>query len=310
MFYQLTYRIQDSSNNFSLELNERLKQLDYNYVQQLSWTSGHFILDSYDNNLIRILIAYPHIIKPDQELIIVQEYLLDRIGINYENINLVKWIQNRVDDIQDEDNLQPNDLIIRRYHQDYFFKRILEIALKENSPRIASVFYSNYYLDSRNIPYLSTESKYFNEIQNYVETLSQRFKMAYVRLESNLLPIFIINEPDKIKYEYLKELLISQIRKDFQLELGSVIYTSIAQTSLLTELEIIRTPQFLNNILGQIWEISLDDKLISSQIMQSYVVDNLLPIILDIRLHALIIIRNSKLLNLSDSMSFGTYIDF
>lgn len=309
MYYQLTYRIQDSRNNFGLELDERIKQLDYNYVQLLSWTSGHFILESHDNNIIRTLVAYPHVVKPDRELILIQEYILDRLGLDYETTQLAKWIHNREDDIHDEDVLEPNNLIIRSYHQDYFFNRILEISLKEKSPRIASVFYSNYYLDSSNTHYMPIDQENYDDIKIDECSLTHRFERAYSKLDKNLLPIFIINEPYKLKFEFLKDLLINQIKKDYQLELESIIFTIINQNSIFSEIEIINSPQLLNNILGQIWEITIDVQLISYQIIQKNLKDYLTPVISSNRFHTLIIIRNPKYINLIDSLDYNSYIN-
>lgn len=105
----------------------------------------HFIIACIEHRILKTLVAFPHYKKLDQELILIQEYILDRLGINFEELILFRWISRLENDIEDEYNLLPNNLIIRSYHQEYFFKKILQISIHENSPSIAVMYYSNYY---------------------------------------------------------------------------------------------------------------------------------------------------------------------
>lgn len=308
MFYQLTYRINDSSNNFGLELNERIKQLDYNYVQQLNWTSGHFIIESFENHLINTLVALPHIAKPVRELILIQEYILDRLSINYDGIVLLKWISNRVDDIDNKCNLLPNNLIIRIYHQDYFFNKILQISINEKSPSIAAKFYSNYYFIG-NINFdKNIHNTTFKDSENDTKALAMRFEKAYKLRQNESLPIFIVNEHNKLSFVFLRELIINQIKKDYSLELKFSIQTRINNDLLLSEIEYVSTIQFSNNILGQVWDITIDTNQKASGNLYAMLKDNLFTIASSNRLHTLIIIRNSKLYAINDYLHTDSYI--
>lgn len=307
MYYQLSYKINDD-RLANQEIINMIARLDYKYVQQLSWTSGHFIIESFENRMLNTLVAFPHYEKPDRELILIQEYILDRIGINYDRIVLHKWISSSKDDIDNEYNLLPNKLVIRQYHQDYFFEKILQISTNEKSPGIAAEFYTNYYFIG-NINFdKNINSTTFNYIDNDISTLKIRFENAYKLRQNEGLPIFIVNEQNKLNFEYLRALLIKQVKKDYSIELKLSIQTRIDNDLSLYEIEYINTVQFSNNIIGQIWDITLNTNQTTSSSLHTMLRDNLIPIVLSNRLHTLIIIRNSKLQIINDYLHTDSYI--
>jgi len=239
---------------------------------------------------------------------LVQEYILDRLGIQYDEILVHKWISTREDDIDNKYNLLPNNLIIRNYHQDYFFKKILHISINEKSPSIAAEFFANYYFIG-NINFdKSTHNTSFKDIEKDIEALTVRFEKAYKLRQNESLPIFIVNEQNKLSFAFLRELIINQIKEDYPLELKFSIQTRVDNDLPLSEIEFINTVQFSNNILGQVWDISLDTKQTNSSSIHTILKDILIPVISNNRLHTLIIIRNSKLLTISDWLDNGTYI--
>ena len=308
MYYQLSYKINDD-RLADQEIINMIARLDYKYVQQLSWTSGHFIIESFENRMLNTLVAFPHYEKPDRELILIQEYILDRIGINYDRIILYKWISSSKDDIDSEYNLLPNNLVVRQYHQDYFFEKILQISTNEKSPGIAAEFYTNYYFIG-NINFdKNINSTTFNYIDNDISTLKIRFENAYKLRQNEGLPIFIVNEQNKLNFEYLRALLIKQVKKDYSIELKLSIQTRIDNDLSLYEIEYINTVQFSNNIIGQIWDITLNTNQTTSSSLHTMLKDNLIPIVLSNRLHTLIIIRNSKIIPINDWLNCGSIIN-
>lgn len=308
MYYQLSYKINDD-RLADQEIINMIARLDYKYVQQLSWTSGHFIIESFENRMLNTLVAFPHYEKPDRELILIQEYILDRIGINYDRIILYKWISSSKDDIDNEYNLLPNNLVVRQYHQDYFFEKILQISTNEKSPGIAAEFYTNYYFIG-NINFdKNINSTTFNYIDNDISTLKIRFENAYKLRQNEGLPIFIVNEQNKLNFEYLRALLIKQVKKDYSIELKLSIQTRIDNDLSLYEIEYINTVQFSNNIIGQIWDITLNTNQTTSSSLHTMLRDNLIPIVLSNRLHTLIIIRNSKIIPINDWLNCGAIIN-
>lgn len=308
MYYQLSYKINDD-RLADQEIINMIARLDYKYVQQLNWTSGHFIFESFENRMLNTLVAFPHYEKPDRELILIQEYILDRIGINYDRIVLHKWISSSKDDIDNEYNLLPNNLVIRQYHQDYFFEKILQISTNVKSPGIAAEFYTNYYFIG-NINFdKNINSTTFNYIDNDISTLKIRFENAYKLRQNEGLPIFIVNEQNKLNFEYLRALLIKQVKKDYSIELKLSIQTRIDNDLSLYEIEYINTVQFSNNIIGQIWDITLNTNQTTSSSLHTMLRDNLIPIVLSNRLHTLIIIRNSKIIPINDWLNCGAIIN-
>ena len=275
MYYRLSYKINDD-RLANQEIINMIARLDYKYVQQLSWTSGHFIFESFENRMLNTLVAFPHYKKPDRELILIQEYILDRIGINYDDIILYKWISSSKDDIDNEYNLLPNNLVVRQYHQDYFFEKILQISTNEKSPGIAAEFYTNYYFIG-NINFdKNINSTTFNYIDNDISTLKIRFENAYKLRQNEGLPIFIVNEQNKLNFEYLRALLIKQVKKDYSIELKLSIQTRIDNDLSLYEIEYINTVQFSNNIIGQIWDITLNTNQTTSSSLHTMLKDNLI----------------------------------
>ena len=308
MYYRLSYKINDD-RLANQEIINMIARLDYKYVQQLSWTSGHFIIESFENRMLNTLVAFPHYKKPDRELILIQEYIMDRIGINYDDIILYKWISSSKDDIDNEYNLLPNNLVVRQYHQDYFFEKILQISTNEKSPGIAAEFYTNYYFIG-NINFdKNINSTTFNYIDNDISTLKIRFENAYKLRQNEGLPIFIVNEQNKLNFEYLRALLIKQVKKDYSIELKLSIQTRIDNDLSLYEIEYINTVQFSNNIIGQIWDITLNTNQTTSSSLHTMLRDNLIPIVLSNRLHTLIIIRNSKIIPINDWLNCGAIIN-
>lgn len=307
MYYQLSYKINDDRLS-NQELANMIAQLDYMYVQQLNWTSGHFIIESFENRLLTTLIAFPHYKKPDRELILVQEYILDRIGINFEDIVLYKWISSSKDDIDNEYNILPNNLVIRQYHQDYFFEKILQISINEKSPGIPAEFYANYYFIGNIIFDKNNHNTTFKDIENDIGKLRIRFDNAYKSRKNEGLPIFIVNEQNKLEFELLRSLIINQIKTDYPPELKFSIQTRIENDLLLYEIEYINTVQFSNNLIGQIWDITINTSQLISGSFHTMLKNNLIPIVVSNRLHTLIIIRNSKLLAINDWLQIDSYI--
>lgn len=122
------------------------------------------------------------------------------------------------------------------------------------------------------------------------------------------LPIFIINEQNKLKYAFLRDLIIQHVKKDYPIELNLSIQSRITNNLDLIDLEEIDTIQFSNNVLGQIWDITIDSVQRNSRSIENTRNEHLIPIIIRNRLHSLIIIRNSKLLTINDWLDNGTYI--
>lgn len=122
------------------------------------------------------------------------------------------------------------------------------------------------------------------------------------------LPIFIINEQNKLKYAFLRDLIIQHVKKDYPIELNLSIQSRITNNLDLIDLEEIDTIQFSNNVLGQIWDITIDSVQRNSRSIENTRNEHLIPIIIRNRLHSLIIIRNLKLLTINDWLDNGTYI--
>ena len=299
MYYQLVYKINDERIS-DKEIGNMISRLDYKYVQQLSWTTGHFIVENLENRILTTLIAFPHYEKPNRELQLIQEYILDRLCINYDGIVLHKWISTREDDIDNKCTLLPNNLIIRNYHQDHFFNKILQISINEQSPGIAAEFYANYYFIGNINLDKSIHNTTYKDIEKDINTLTARFEKSYKLKNKQGLPIFIINEQNKLRSEFLRELIINQVKNDYSLELKFSIQTRIDNNILLSELEYINTIQFSNNIHGQVWDITIDTSYTTSGSIHPMLKDNFIPIVLSNRLHTLIILFNPKAIPIDD----------
>ena len=307
MYYQLAFKISDNKIS-DAGITEMISRLDYKHVHQLIWTSGHFIVESYENRLLKTLVAFPHYKKPECELQLIQEYILDRLGISNDGIVLHKLISQRKDEIDNEFNLLPNNLIIRKFHQDYFFKRILQISIEEKSPSIAAEFYAYYYLDENIVFKRKFDVTVQNEIENDKELLTQRFRKAYQQRIKKELPIFVVNEQNKLMFEYLREVIITQIKEDYHLELSVSIQSRFGNNLKLSELKSKNTVPFSNNIMGQIWDITFDINNIDLNYLETLLKDNLIRTILSNRFRSLIIIRNTNLIAINDWLAFGSFI--
>ena len=106
----------------------------------------------------------------------------------------------------------------------------------------------------------------------------------------------------------MRALLIKQVKKDYSIELKLSIQTRIDNDLSLYEIEYINTVQFSNNIIGQIWDITLNTNQTISGSFHTILKNNLMPIVLSNRLHTLIIIRNSKLQIINDYLHTDSYI--
>ena len=60
MLYLLEYKY---GSNYEDTIISNARSLDFFYTQELSWTNGHFILESIQDGIIKTLVAYPHIEK-------------------------------------------------------------------------------------------------------------------------------------------------------------------------------------------------------------------------------------------------------
>lgn len=307
MYYQLTFKISDNRIS-DADIVEMISHLDYKHVQQLNWTAGHFTVESYENRLLKTLVVFPHYKKPECELQLIQEYILDRLGINYDGIVPHRWISQRMDEIDNELNLPPNNLIIRNYHQDCFFKRILQISIEEKSPSIAAEFYAYYYLDENIIFKRKFDVTVLDDIVNDKELLTQRFRKAYQQRINGQLPIFIVNEQNKLMFEYLREMIIIQIKEDYHLELDVSIQSRFGNNLELSELEGKNTVPFSNNIMGQIWDITFDINSIGLNGLETLLRNNLILTISSNRFRSLIIIRNTNRIAINDWLAFGSFI--
>ncbi len=308
MYYQLVYKINDERMS-DQEIGNMISRLDYKYVQQLSWTTGHFIVENLENRLLNTLIAFPHYERPDRELLLIQEYILDRLCINYDGIVMHKWISSREDDIENECSLVPNGLIIRNFHQDHFFKKILQISINEKSPNIAAEFYANYYFIGNINLDKSIHNTTYIDIKNDIKALTARFEKSYRLRHNQGLPIFIINEQNKLRFEFLRELIINQVKNDYSLELKFSVQTRIDDDILLSEFDYINSIQFSNNILGQVWDITIDTSHVTTGSIHTLLKDNLIPIVLSNRLHTLIIIRNAKIITINNWLNCDSTIN-
>ena len=136
-----------------------------------------------------------------------------------------------------------------------------------------------------------------------------RFENAYKSRKNEGLQIFIVNEKNKLNFQYLRTLIINQIKKDYTIELKLSIQTRIDNDLSLYEIEYISTVQFSNNIIGQVWVITLNTNQTTSGNFHTMIRDNLVPIVLNNRLHTLIIIRNLKLIPINDRLNCRSIID-
>lgn len=299
MLYLLEFK-HDSIYEDSIIENARL--LDFFYTQELSWTNGHFILESIQDGIIKTLVAYPHIEPPNQELVIIQEYILDKLNISYQNVNLVKFICK-----SDDDTLiypyKPDSLVIKSLSQDYFFNKIIEISIKEKSNYIAAIFYKYYFYDGIINRNTIVNYKNNNDYNKKLEYIHKKITNFYNEKSVTVLPIFIINTQNKNEFQLIRYCIIEEVKKITNLELHKYIYTPIKEDSLFKFINDLQTHSFINNILGQIWDISLDLDQTGYITSRPFIYDYLLPKFEDVMNQTLIIILNQNRCNLDSLIS-------
>lgn len=285
------------------------RSIDFFFTQELSWTNGHFILDSIEEGMIKTLVAYPHIEPPSQELIVIQEYILDKLNINYKSINLIKFISK-----SDDDTLiypyKTDSLVIKSLSQDYFFNKILEISIKEKSNYIAAIFYKNYFFDGIINRNSTINYKSNSEYNKKLEYIHKKLTTFYNDKTDTGLPIFIINTQNKNEFQLIRSCIIDEVKKISNLELNKYIYTPLKEDSLLKFINDLQTHSFTNNILGQIWDISFDLRLYSYNSSRPIFNERLLPILLNLKSLSLIIILNQNYIPLDKEFEFENIIQF
>lgn len=288
MLYQLEFKY---DSFYDVTIINNAKSLDFFYTQELNWTNGHFILESIKEGLIITLLAYPHIEPPVQELIIIQEYILDKLNINQQSINLLKFISKSDDDTHITP-YQTNSLLIKSLSQDYFFNKILELSIRENSNYIAAVFYKYYFYDGIINRYKTLNFIYNIEYNKKSEYIHQKISFFYKREVASGLPIFIINAQSKNEFQLIRHCIIEEIKKISNFELQKCIYTPINVDSLFKFINNIHTHSFSNNILGQVWDISFDFDLSFYSSSESILQDSLKLKLNNSKYQTLIIILN------------------
>ena len=285
------------------------RSIDFFFTQELSWTNGHFILDSIEEGMIKTLVAYPHIEPPSQELIVIQEYILDKLNINYKSINLIKFISK-----SDDDTLiypyKTDSLVIKSLSQDYFFNKILEISIKEKSNYIAAIFYKNYFFDgiinrNSNINYKSNSE--YNKKLDYIH---KKLTTFYNEKTDAGLPIFIINTQNKNEFQLIRSCIIDEVKKISNLELHKYIYTPIKEDTLIKFIHDIHSQSFSNNILGQVWDISLDISEFNFEYICETMDDFVTPYLQKFKQHSLLIILNSMRLSVNEIINVNNLIIF
>ena len=283
------------------------RSIDFFYTQELSWTNGHFILDSIEEGMIKTLVAYPHIEPPSQELIVIQEYILDKLNINYKSINLIKFISK-----SDDDTLiypyKTDSLVIKSLSQDYFFNKILEISIKEKSNYIAAIFYKNYFFDGIINRNSTINYKSNSEYNKKLEYIHKKLTTFYNDKTDTGSPIFIINTQNKNEFQLIRSCIIEEVKKITNLELHKCIYTPIKEDSLFKFINDLQTHSFINNILGQIWDISLDLDQTGFITSKSILQDCLNIKINNLKYQTLIIILNQYRIPLKEYFSSGNLI--
>lgn len=285
------------------------RSIDFFFTQELSWTNGHFILDSIEEGMIKTLVAYPHIEPPSQELIVIQEYILDKLNINYKSINLIKFISK-----SDDDTLiypyKTDSLVIKSLSQDYFFNKILEISIKEKSNYIAAIFYKNYFFDGIINRNSTINYKSNSEYNKKLEYIHKKLTTFYNDKTDTGLPIFIINTRNKNEFQLIRSCIIDEVKKISNLEFQKYIYTPIKEETLIKFIHDIQSSSFSNNILGQVWDISFDLRLYSYNSSRPIFNERLLPILLNLKSLSLIIILNQNYIPLDKEFEFENIIQF
>ena len=294
MLYLLEYKMDLNEEYYAIQ---NATELQYYYIQELHWTNGHFIIESLEGGVMKTLLAFPHIENPSQDLVDIQEYLLEKLNVHFHRINLMKFITRKDDEINTK--CQINDsLIIKCLSQDYFFSKILDLSIQRKSSYIAAIFFKNYFYEGNISPNLignRIDTSSFNKIKLRTKQLIDRF---YLKHESHQIPIFIINTHNKDKFRLTRQSIIDEMKEYSRLELRRIIYTSINEETLINIIQDTKSNAFTNNLLGQVWDISLDLCLNGYNSSASIISGNLIPTLIDFSYNSLIIILNQNYLNL------------
>jgi len=295
MLYLLEYKY-DFIYDDKIKSNARL--LDFYYTQEISWANGNFILESIENNTIKTLVAYPHIEPPNQELIFIQEYILDKLNINLTSPFLYKFIYNKNDDTPFE-TFPPNFLVVKYLNQDFFFNKILSLSIREKSNYIAAIFYKKYFFDgiiSKNLDFEYRSNSKFNNLQ---DSIYQKIRI-YFKAETTKLPILIINTQSKNEFQSIRYFIIEEIKKFSNLELHNRIYTPINESSFIKLINQVKSESFLNNLIGQIWDISLDINLFDYNLLNPSLLSYFVSDLVKLKNQSLVIILNQNRLPLME----------
>lgn len=294
MLYQLEFKM-DLNEEYSAIQNA--SELEYFYPQELHWTIGHFIIESLEGGVMKTLVAYPHIENPSGNLVDIQEYLLEKLNIHYLKINLMKFITRMDDEINIKCEIV-DSLIIKCLSQDNFFDKILELSIQRKSNYIAAIFFKNYFYEG-NISTNVYGNR--NDISNSNKSslkLKQHIDRFYQKHELHQIPIFIINTNYTDKFRLIRQLIIDEMKEYTCLELRKIIYTSINEETLINVIQASKSNAFINNILGQVWDISLDLNHNSYNSSDLVISERLVPILNDFSYNSLIIILNQNYLHL------------
>lgn len=294
MLYQLEYKM-DLNEEYSAIQNAL--ELQYFYVQELHWTNAHFIIESLEEGIMKTLVAYPHVENPSENLVDIQEYLLERLNVHYRRINLMKFITRKDDEMNIKCEIE-DSLVIKCLSQDNFFTKILDLSIQRKSSYIAAIFFKNYFFEgniSTNLNGKKTDTSNFNKINLRIK---QRIDQFYQNHELHQLPIFIINTNNKDKFRLTRQSIIEEMKEYSSLELRRIIYTSINEETLINVIQDSKSNAFINNILGQVWDISLDLNHNSYNSSDSIISGKLIPTLNDYSYNSLIIILNQNYLHL------------
>lgn len=294
MLYQLEYKM-DLNEEYSVIQNAL--ELQYFYIQELHWTNAHFIIESLEEGIMKTLVAYPHVENPSENLVDIQEYLLERLNVHYRRINLMKFITRKDDEMNIKCEIE-DSLVIKCLSQDNFFTKILDLSIQRKSSYIAAIFFKNYFFEgniSTNLNGKKTDTSNFNKINLRIK---QRIDQFYQNHELHKLPIFIINTNNKDKFRLTRQSIIEEMKAYSSLELRRIIYTSINEETLINVIQDSKSNAFTNNILGQVWDISLDLNHNSYNSSDSIISGKLIPTLNDYSYNSLIIILNQNYLHL------------
>ena len=294
MLYQLEYKM-DLNEEYSAIQNAL--ELQYFYVQELHWTNAHFIIESLEEGIMKTLVAYPHVENPSENLVDIQEYLLERLNVHYRRINLMKFITRKDDEMNIKCEIE-DSLVIKCLSQDNFFTKILDLSIQRKSSYIAAIFFKNYFFEgniSTNLNGKKTDTSNFNKINLRIK---QRIDQFYQNHELHQLPIFIINTNNKDKFRLTRQSIIEEMKEYSSLELRRIIYTSINEETLINVIQDSKSNAFIHNILGQVWDISLDLNHNSYNSSDSIISGKLIHTLNDYSYNSLIIILNQNYLHL------------